>query len=193
VLKYTVSFMLSKSVHAETLKADFVGTMNVTVDEGDGQFAEPEMVSEDIVRLQWTLWHGITLEAGKEYTFEITGELPPQTPRSWRTPSGSIEYILTVRLEGVTDSGKMRRTKKTIEVWNPFSMGADDPRPGLDFHADLEPEMFGTSVVIDRDLAAFLRFPDQCFKGIRFKGGLIKVSDGHFQLIYRFPQQQQHN
>jgi hypothetical protein len=169
MLKYTVSFTLSKAVHAESLKAEFVGTMHVIVDQGDGQFTEAETMSDEITSLRWVLWRGDILEAGKEYVFEITGELPPKTPRSLRTPSGMIEHVLTVRLDGVTDSGRMRRTRKTIEVWNPFSMDADSPRPGLEFHGDLEPEMFGTTVEIDKDLEAFMRLPDQCFKGILSK------------------------
>jgi hypothetical protein len=53
-----------------------------------------------------------------------------------------------------------------VEVWNPFSMDADDPRPGLDFHHDLgEIEMVGTSTEVDKGLEAFIRFPDQCYKG----------------------------
>jgi hypothetical protein len=51
-------------------------------------------------------------------------------------------------------------------VWNPFSMDADEPRPGLEFHADLELEMVGTSIDVDKNLQAFLRYPDQCYKGI---------------------------
>ena len=139
--------------------------MIVTVDKGDGQFREAETDSEQITYLNWTLWRGTVLEAGKEHVFEFTGELPPQTPRSLRTPRGSIEHSLTVRLDGVSDSGRMRRIRKTVEVWNPFSMDADSPRPGLEFHANLEPEMVGTSVEVEKDLEAFIRFPDQCYKG----------------------------
>jgi hypothetical protein len=59
----------------------------------------------------------------------------------------------------------MRRTRKTVEVWNAFSMDVDEPRPGLEFTSELEPEMVGTSIEIDKDLEAFVRFPDQCYKG----------------------------
>jgi hypothetical protein len=69
-------------------------------------------------------------------------------------------------MDGVTDSGRMRRTRKTVEVWNPFSMDADDPRPGLDFHDDIgEIEMVGTSTELEKGVDAFIRFPDQCYKG----------------------------
>lgn len=140
--------------------------MIVTVEEGDGQFRQAEVDSEEITYLNWTLWRGNVLEAGKEHVFEFNGELPPQTPRSLRTPKGRIEHTLTVRFDGVSDSGRMRRTRKTVEVWNPFSMDADSPRFGLEFHADLEPEMVGTSAEVDKDLEAFIRFPDQCYKGM---------------------------
>jgi hypothetical protein len=46
-------------------------------------------------------------------------------------------------------------------------MDADAPRPGLDFHDDLaEMEMVGTSTELEKGLEAFIRFPDQCYKGI---------------------------
>src|ERR1700737_3786835 len=129
VLRYTVSFTLSKPVRAAALEAEFVETMSIIVSDGDGGFREAEKELETITILKWTLWTGEVLEAGKEHTFEITGELPPHTPRPLRTPRGNIDHTLTVRLAGVTDSGRMRRTRKTIEVWNPFGMDADEPRP----------------------------------------------------------------
>jgi hypothetical protein len=166
VLRYKVSFILSKAVKAESIKAEFRGLMIVVTDSGDGQFQQPETESEEITKLNWTIWRGHTLDAGKEYVFEFNGELPPFTPRSLRTPSGRIEHCLTVRFDGVTDPGKMRRTRRTIEVWNPFSMDPENPRPGLDFHADLDQELVGASVELEKELEAFVRYPDQCYKGI---------------------------
>lgn len=165
VLRYTASFTLSKPVYAESIKATFTETMIVVTDTGDGQFREASTESEEIASLNWTIWRGRVLEAGKEYSFEFSGELPPKSPRSLRTPSGRIEHTLTICFHGVTDSGRMRRTRKTIEVWNPFSLDTDEPRPGLEFHTELEHEFIGTSVEVDKDLEAFLRFPDQCYKG----------------------------
>src|SRR5208282_3509681 len=110
---------------------------------------------DEIALLNWTIWRGRMLEAGKEYNFEFNGELPPKSPRSLTTPSGKVEHCLSVSFHGVTDSGKLRRTKKIVEVWNPFSMDADEPRPGLEFHTDLEHEMVGTSIDVDKDLQAF--------------------------------------
>jgi hypothetical protein len=166
VLRYTASFILSKPVYAESISATFTDTMIVETDAGDGQFVEPTIESEKIASLNWTIWRGRVLEAGKEHSFEFSGELPSKSPRSLRTPSGRIEHTLTISLHGVTDSGRMRRTTKTVEVWNPFSMDADEPRPGLEFHTELEPELIGASADVDKDLEAFLRFPDQCYKGI---------------------------
>jgi len=167
VLRYNVSFTLSKPVRCTSVKAAYRTTMLVTTDEGDGQFVQATHESEEIVHLHWTIWRGNILEAGQEHVFEFNGELPPQTPRSLKTPRGRIEHTLTVWMDGVTDSGKMRRTRKTVEVWNPFSMDADAPRPGLDFHDDLaEMEMVGTSTELEKGLEAFIRFPDQCYKGI---------------------------
>lgn len=168
VLRYTVSFTLSKPVHATSIKAEFRETMIVVTDPGDGQFIEPVTESEEIGALDWTLWRGHELDAGHEYSFEFSGGLPPQSPRSLRTPSGRIEHTLTISFHGVTDSGRMKQTSKTIVMWNPFSMDADEPRPGLEFHSDLEPEMVGTSVEVEKDLEAFIRFPDQCYKGALF-------------------------
>ena len=165
VLRYNVSFILSKEVHAEAIEATYQETMTVVTDPGDGQFREAISETEELGLLHWTLWEGQKLEAGKPYSFEIDGELPRQSPRSWRTPSGRIEHCLTVSFHGVTDSGKMRKTRKTVEVWNPVSMDVDDPRPGLDFHAELDLEMVGSTVEVDKDLEAFVRFPDQCYKG----------------------------
>ena len=139
--------------------------MIVTTDKGDGQFNEATVEVEELARLNWTIWRGSVLEAGKEYSFDFNGELPPKTPRSWETPSGRIEHTMTISFHGVTDSGRMRRTRKTVEVWNAFSMDVDEPRPGLEFHTELEPEMVGTSIEVDKDLDAFVRFPDQCYKG----------------------------
>ena len=139
--------------------------MIVTTDKGDGQFNEATVEVEELARLNWTIWRGSVLEAGKEYSFDFNGELPPKTPRSWKTPSGRIEHTMTISFHGVTDSGRMRRTRKTVEVWNAFSMDVDEPRPGLEFHTELEPEMVGTSIEVDKDLDAFVRFPDQCYKG----------------------------
>ena len=166
VLRYNVSFTLSKPVIADSIRVAFRETMTVVTDPGDGQFREPVIESEEIGLLNWTIWRGRILEAGKEYSFDFDGDLPPESPRSLRTPSGKIEHSLTVGFHGVTDSGKLRRTRKTIEVWNPFSMDADEPRPGLEFHTDLEPEMVGITIDVDKDLEAFLRYPDQCYKGI---------------------------
>jgi len=165
VLRATASFTLTKPVRASAIRAEFRGCMVVITDPGDGQFREAESETEEILSMSWTIWRGVELEAGREYSFEFNGNLPPSTPRTLRTPSGRIEHTLTVKFVNVTDIGKMRRTRKTIEIWNPFSMDADSPRPGLDFHADLEPEMVGTTVDVDKNLQAFLRFPDQCFKG----------------------------
>jgi len=165
VLRYKASFILSKEVHAEAIEATYRETMTVVTDPGDGQFREAITETEELGELDWTLWQGQKLEAGKQYSFDIDGELPRQSPRSWRTPSGRIEHCLTVRFRGVTDSGKMRRTAKTVEVWNPFSMDVDDPRPGLDFHSALDLEMVGSTVEVDKDLEAFVSFPDQCYKG----------------------------
>lgn len=139
--------------------------MIVTTDKGDGQFEEATVEVEELASLNWTLWRGKVLEAGKEYTFDFNGELPAKTPRSWKTPSGRVEHTMTISFRGVTDSGKMRRTRKTVEVWNAFSMDVDEPRPGLEFHTELEPEMVGTRIDVDKDLEAFVRFPDQCYKG----------------------------
>jgi hypothetical protein len=164
-LRYTTSFILTKPVHAESIKAAFRSTMIVVTDRGDGQFREASSEDEEIAFLDWTIWRGHVLEAGKEYSFDFNGVLPPKTPRSWRTPSGKLEHTITISFHGVADAGKMRRTRKTVEVWNPFSMDVDDPRPGLEFHADLEPEMVGTRVDVEKGLEAFLRFPDQCYKG----------------------------
>lgn len=186
MLKYTVSFTLSKPVYALSLKAEFIGMMNVTIEEGDGQFQEAESEEEEITRLSWVLWRGTVLQAGIEHRFEINGELPPKTPRSLRAPRGRIDHTLTVRFDGVTDSGKMRRTRKTIEVWNPFSMDADDPRPGLEFHGELDEEMVGQSVALDKDLYAFIRYPDQCFKGIPLFIQLTKASVGRFLSRYHY-------
>jgi hypothetical protein len=165
VLRYIVSFTLSKPVHCESMKATYRCMMIVTTDPGDGQFGEAQKEKVELCRLNWTIWRGTVLEAGKEHSFDFNGELPPFTPRSWRTPNGRIEHTMTVRLDGVTDSGRLRRTRKTIEVWNPFSLDADNPRPGLDFHAELEEEMVGTSIEIEKGLEAFIRYPDQCYKG----------------------------
>lgn len=165
VLRYNASFILSKEVLAEAIIASFRETMTVVTDPGDGQFREASSETEEIGALHWTLWRGKVLEAGKEYSFDIDGVLPRQSPRSWRTPSGRIDHSLTVSFHGLTDSGRMRRTRKTIEVWNPFSMDVDDPRPGLDFHAELDLEMVGSTVEIEKDLEAFVRYPDQCYKG----------------------------
>ena len=139
--------------------------MIVVTDPGDGQFQSPITETEEIASLKWTIWRGHVLEANKEYTFDFSGDLPPKTPRSLRTPSGRIEHLLTIRFDKVSDAGKLRRLRKTIEVWNPFSMDVDSPRPGLEFHADLEPEMVGVDTEVEKDLVAFLRFPDQCYKG----------------------------
>lgn len=166
-LRYTASFTLSKPVYADSIRATFAETMIVITDPGDGQFREATIESEEIALLSWTIWRGRVLEPGKEYSFEFNGELPPKSPRSLRTPSGRIEHTLTISFHGVTDSGRMRRTRKTVEVWNPFSMDVDEPRPGLDFHAELDAELIGAIVEVDKDLEAFLRFPDQCYKGIR--------------------------
>ena len=166
VLRYTVSFTLSKPVYADSIQVVFRETMTVVTDPGDGQFLEPTTESDEFALLNWTIWRGRTLEAGKEYNFEFNGELPPKSPRSLRTPSGKVDHCLTVSFHGMTDSGKLKRTWKTIEVWNPFSMDADEPRPGLEFHTDLELEMVGTSIDVDKDLQGFLRYPDQCYKGI---------------------------
>jgi hypothetical protein len=165
VLRYVVSFVLSKPVHCESIRTTYRCTMIVTTDPGDGQFREAEIEEVELCHLNWTIWRGTVLEAGREYSFEFNGELPPQTPRSLKTPHGRIEHTMTVRLDGVKDSGRLRRTRKTIEVWNPFSMDADNPRPGLEFHGELDQEMVGTSVEIDKDLVAFIRYPDQCYKG----------------------------
>jgi hypothetical protein len=166
VLRYTTSFTLSKPVYVESISATFKETMIVKTDAGDGQFQESIIESGEIASLNWTIWRGRVLEAGKEHSFEFSGELPPKSPRSLQTPSGTIEHTLTISFHGVTDSGRMRRTRKTIEVRNPFSMDVDEPRPGLEFHTELEPELIGASVDVDKDLEAFLRFPDQCYKGI---------------------------
>jgi len=182
VLRYTVSFTLTKPVYAESIKASYQCNMIVTVDPGDGQFREPQSEQVELAHINWTIWRGKVLEAGKEHTFEFNGELPPQTPRSWKTPSGRIEHTMTVRLDGVTDSGRLRRTRKTIEVWNPFSMDADNPRPGLEFHGELDEEMVGTSIEIDKDFEAFVRYPDQCYKGWNFKS-ITKFFQG---LVGRF-------
>ena len=139
--------------------------MIVTTDPGDGQFENASAEIEELGSLDWTIWRGKVLDAGKEYSFDFNGELARKTPRSWKTPSGKIEHTLTISFRGVTDSGKMRRTRKTVEVWNAFSMDVDEPRPGLEFHTELEPEMVGTSIEVDKDLEAFVRFPDQCYKG----------------------------
>jgi len=165
VLKYGIHFILSKPVSAKSLRAEFLGTMNVMTYEGDSQFREAETTQEEITRMKWSLWKGSLLEAGQEYLFHIAGELPDHTLRSLRTPKGKIEYTLTVWLEGVSDRGKMRHTRKMVEVWNPFSMNADDPRPGLEFHAELDDEMVGCGIELEKDFEAFVRYPDQCFKG----------------------------
>jgi len=140
--------------------------MIVVTDPGDGQFQEAISEEVELCHLNWTIWRGTMLEAGREYSFDFNGELPPLTPRSWRTPHGKIEHTMTVRLDGVEDSGKLRRTRKTIEVWNPFSLDPDNPRPGLEFHSEPEQEMVGTSVEIDKDFEAFVQYPDQCYKGV---------------------------
>jgi len=35
----------------------------------------------------------------------------------------------------------------------------------LDFHSALDLEMVGSTVEVDKDLEAFVSFPDQCYKG----------------------------
>jgi hypothetical protein len=167
-LRYTVAVFLTKPVHAESLKAEYRCRMIVETEVGDGQFQEPRFDTADIAELNWTIWKGTVFEPGKLHTFEVTGELPPKTPRSWKTPRGNIEHTMSVRFEGVTDAGRLRRTKKTVLVWNSFSMDADSPRWGLEFHDQLEDkEMVGVSVLVEKNLAAFVRFPDQCYKGLR--------------------------
>lgn len=168
VLRYNVSFIPSKDVHCDAIKASYLETMTVITDAGDGQFREASSDELELGQLNWTLWRGRKLEAGKEYSFPIDGELPRQSPRSWRTPSGRVDHSLTVEFRGVKESGRMRRTRKTIEVWNPFSMDVDDPRPGLDFHAELDLEMVGSTVELENGLEAFVRFPDQCYKGTNY-------------------------
>lgn len=165
-LRYKVSFTLSKPVKAEAIKAEFRSQMTVVTDPGEGQFTSPVVETEAIISLDWTLWRGHTLEANKEYNFEFSGELPPKTPRTLSTPRGRIEHLLTVRFHKTSDAGRLSRLRKTIEVFNPYSMDADSPRPGLEFHADLEPEMIGEDTEVEKGLVAFLRFPDQCYKGI---------------------------
>jgi hypothetical protein len=167
-LRYNASFILSKEVHCDAVKASYRETMTVVTDPGDGQFREPSSDEVDLGQINWTLWRGKKLDAGKEYSFPIDGELPRQSPRSLRTPSGRVDHCLTVEFWGVKESGKMRRTRKTVEVWNPFSMDVDDPRPGLDFHAELDLEMVGNTVEVEKDLEAFVRFPDQCYKGTNY-------------------------
>jgi hypothetical protein len=169
-LRYTCSFTLTKPVQAESIKAEFNSTMIVVTDSGDGQFREASSEAEEIGSLRWTIWRGHVLEAGKEYSFDFNGILPRSTPRSWRTPTGRVEHTITIGFHGVTDSGKMRRTRKTVEVWNPFSMDVDDPRPGLEFNMEMEPDI-GETVAIEKGLEAFISFPDQCYKGISFSTG----------------------
>jgi hypothetical protein len=159
------SFKLSRRVRAKAIKAIFQCTMIVVTGEGDGQCEEAIEEKEEISTISWTLWQGETLDVNRDYTFDFTGELPPFTPRSLRTPSGRIDHCLTVWLSGVVDQGRLRRTRKTVEIWNPFSMNPEEPRAGLDFHSDLELELVGEGVEIEEGLEAFVRYPDQCYKG----------------------------
>src|SRR5436189_5272944 len=96
-------------------------------DSADGPFREPVIESDEMGQLY--LW-GQMLEAGKEYSFDFSGELTPKSRRSLRTPSGKIKHSLIVGSQGVADSGTLRRTR-TVEMWNPFGSNVDEPRPGL--------------------------------------------------------------
>src|SRR5271156_38191 len=73
VLRATVSFTLTKPVRATAIRAEFRGVMVVVTDPGDGQFREAESETEEILSMNWTIWRGIELEAGREYTFEFNG------------------------------------------------------------------------------------------------------------------------
>ena len=155
ILRFEVSFILSRPLHVRCIKAHFEGSIDVA-DVG-------QLFHIQFLHLQWVLWDKGVLEAGRKYEFEVVAEIPPTAPCSVETRRGSIEYTFRVQLEGVEGECSLRT--KQIRVWNPY-MVFDVPRMNLAWSDDLDSEMVGTTVRLGKALEAFIRYPDQCFTGL---------------------------
>jgi hypothetical protein len=156
-LRFMVSFMFTERLDVESVKAHFEGKMEV-------DFVGPERITVSILKLDWTLWDKGRLEPRRKYEFKVLAELPATAPCSLATSRGSIEYTFHLRFNGTEKFGHSLEFKRPLKVENPFLV-FDVPRDGLTCGNDLESEMVGTMIQLNKDFSAFLRYPDQWSRG----------------------------
>jgi hypothetical protein len=160
-VRFVVSFTFSKSVDMQTIKAQLEGSMNVT-------YWGSEPAKTSFLNLQWVLWDKGELEAGKKYKFRVLAELPITAPCSIETSKGSIDYTFQLRFAEMANRGHSVWLTSPLKIWNPYVV-FDVPRQGLTCGGALVSEMVGTTIKIDKDLTAFLRYPDQWSNGTSFE------------------------
>jgi hypothetical protein len=162
VSRFVVSFSLNKEMYADLIEAEFIGVIVVK------NYVTGNEISARCLTTHWDLWKGRCLEAGKRYVFEAIGELPSKSPCSLRTRSGGVYYEFRVRFCRVGDCTRLSSFEKALEVWNPYLV-AEEPRSGLNHTNDLTSEMIGATVELGRRQTAFIRYPDQCYDGIKLE------------------------
>ncbi|BFZ62777.1 hypothetical protein YB2330_003887 [Saitoella coloradoensis] len=150
VIKSRVNFSLTAPVHAQQLTAEFYGLIKLNARQETGMGVLSDVHREKISHLRWVLWRSTptnpVLIAGHPYVFDMLEDLPPASPRTIETGSGSIKYFLKVSLEGVTKLGRMPDPMTWLEVINPMSVGSlSAPRNPLQF--GVPPPMDGHSIL----------------------------------------------